>query len=733
MNVRKLFLILSLPLFIQSLYATHIVGGELYYDCLGGNSYRFTLKVYRDCLSGQAPFDHPASLTVWTRSGTMLSVQQVPFPGSVNVPFVSNNPCFQAPPNVCVEEGVYSVVMNIPDSPEDILVAYQRCCRNNSIVNLVNPQNTGATYVATIRANQVVSCNSSPRFKNFPPIAICLGDTLRFDHSATDPDGDSLVYELCATYSGANPQNPMPSPSYPPPFTPITFKNPYSPTYPIASNPPVSIDPHTGLLTVIPTQLGQYVVGICVKEYRNGVLLTTHQRDFQFNITPCATNSTAKMSLTADFVPDPFGSFERCGNFQVQFYNNSQNASFYHWDFGVQGINTDTSTAYQPVYTYPGEGVYTIRLIANPGYFCADTTYLTIELKQPVQLNVQHPADQCIDLNQFDFSVTGTIPSAMQLNWNFGNQAQPPNATGAVVQGVSFLAPGNYPYYLIADDGVCRDSFPGSVNLFGHPQVDPPPPVNGCAPFEYTLPLQVQANNNVLSFFWNLGNGQTSNQQQPTTVYSPGVYSPSFTVISQTGCKDTIQMNLPGLITVYPSPVAGISVFPEEQSIFNPYFSFSDFSQFAVNCILYTGDGYFTNQCNLYDYAYAVAGNYLAYQVVTNEFGCPDTAFVNVIVRPEFTFYIPNTFTATGDQINDIFRGYGIGIEKYEFRIYDRWGQVIYESDNILQGWDGRHQQSGVEVPAGVYVYSVNLVDVFGMPHVYRGKVLMLRKSGVIH
>lgn len=710
---------------------THIVGGELYYDCLGGDTYRFTLKLYRDCLSGQAPFDNPATLSIWTTGGVLLSNNLVNFPGSVNVPFVPNNPCFQAPPNVCVEEAVYSIVLNVPGNPQDILVAYQRCCRNNTIVNLVSPSTTGATYVATIRPSTVVTCNSTPRFKNFPPIAVCLGDTLRFDHSATDPDGDSLVYELCATYSGADPQNPMPSPTNPPPFTPIVFQAPYQPFYPIATNPPISIQPQTGLLTVIPSQLGQYVVGICVKEYRNGVLLTTHQRDFQFNITPCATNTVADIDLSSDFIPAPDGNFERCGAFQVNFFNTSLNATRYLWDFGLPMTNSDTSSAPQPVFVYPSAGTYTIRLIANPGYFCADTAFVTITLRNPASLNVSFPSDQCIDLNSFDFSVNGIIPPNTNLSWQFGPNAIPNTGIGPVVNGVSFSAPGTYAVYLISDDGVCRDSIPGTVSMFGHPTFSPLDPVEGCDPFVYTLPFQVQANNNQLVYDWNLGNGLSSTIQQPTTTYGPGIFSPSLTLISLTGCQDTFVVNYPNLVTVYPSPVAGISVFPPSQSIFNPEFSFFDQSQFGVTCSLFTGDGFSTDQCNLSGYNYALAGNYLAYLVVSNEFGCPDTAFVPVIVTPEFTFYIPNTFTATADDVNDIFRGYGIGIDQYDFRIYDRWGQIIFQSDQILQGWDGRHRISGAEVPAGIYVYAVDLVDVFGMRHKYRGKVLLLRKSGI--
>jgi gliding motility-associated-like protein len=114
-------------------------------------------------------------------------------------------------------------------------------------------------------------------------------------------------------------------------------------------------------------------------------------------------------------------------------------------------------------------------------------------------------------------------------------------------------------------------------------------------------------------------------------------------------------------------------------------------------------------------------------QIVINEFGCPDTATRLVIVRPEFTFFIPNTFTINQDGLNETFRGYGIGIERLEFRIYDRWGKVIFYTEDPLEAWNGRHMNTGANVPEDIYVYAFDVWDVFGLLHRYRGKVLLIR------
>ena len=129
-------------------------------------------------------------------------------------------------------------------------------------------------------------CNSSPEFDNFPPIVICAGQPLEFDHGATDPDGDQLVYEFCSPLLGGGPLlgageyetcgGANPNPACPPPYFPVNFIVPaYDPLAPMGGDPVVSIDPNTGLITGTPTIQGQFVVGVCVKEFRNGELLST--------------------------------------------------------------------------------------------------------------------------------------------------------------------------------------------------------------------------------------------------------------------------------------------------------------------------------------------------------------------------------------------------------------------------------------------------------------------------
>ena len=123
--------------------------------------------------------------------------------------------------------------------------------------------------------------NSDPTFDNFPPLFICVNQPFTFDHSATDINGDQLVYSLYQPFNNTAPTFASGSAS----FTPVVYTGSYGYTNPLGG--PFSINPTTGILSGTPSTLGQFVVGVVVSEYRNGVLISQTLRDFQFNVLNC--------------------------------------------------------------------------------------------------------------------------------------------------------------------------------------------------------------------------------------------------------------------------------------------------------------------------------------------------------------------------------------------------------------------------------------------------------------
>lgn len=309
---KVLFLLLFSPLLAlpHVANASHIVGAELNYRCLGNNNYRFTLTMYRDCLNGTADFDDPITLFVFeTNSGAQVNMWDVNLdPNTPEVQPENWDACVGTPYNICVEVGTYEVTLFLPPIPGGYNVAWARCCRNYAITNLAAPDCEGVTFLAHVPgSDQVSTCNSMPTFNNYPPTFLCAGMTLNFDHSATDLDGDSLVYEISNPYTSYNfqsigagagagggcpvtlgPQVNVANPMGPAPYQNVTFAPGHSYTNPFGTGS-ISINPTTGFLTATPLTNGIYVLAISVKEYRNGILLSENKRDFQFHVITCLT------------------------------------------------------------------------------------------------------------------------------------------------------------------------------------------------------------------------------------------------------------------------------------------------------------------------------------------------------------------------------------------------------------------------------------------------------------
>jgi gliding motility-associated-like protein len=222
---------------------------------------------------------------------------------------------------------------------------------------------------------------------------------------------------------------------------------------------------------------------------------------------------------------------------------------------------------------------------------------------------------------------------------------------------------------------------------------------------------------------WDFGDGGASTEQNPQHRYTQsGTYSTSLIVTTPEGCSDTAARELS--IVLLDLPEAAISVVPENTSIYEPTITASDESIGAVTCSIDWGDGTVTD-CSQNQHDYAVAGSYTIRQIVSNSNGCYDTAFVDVIIRAEFNFHIPNAFTPNGDGLNDLFKPVLLGVHEYVFRIFNRWGEQLFETRDPSEGWDGR--VNGSPAPAESYVYSITFrEDVDQTQKSYAGWFILL-------
>lgn len=615
-NFGKILLSAAVFLTPAIVFASHIIGGELSYTCNGNNNYQIKLKVYRDCYNGQAGYDNPTYIFIYDNTTNLLyTTLSINFPGSNQLPNNTGNPCLIVPPNICVEEAIFTKNVTLPPTTGGYRMIYQRCCRNNTIVNIFDPANTGATYEATIPGSALATCNNSPYFVNFPPTLICINTPFVFDHSAIDPDGDSLVYELCYPYDGATSFNPQPTPGSPPVnYNNVVFIPPYSYDNPMGGAPPMAIDPSTGELTVTPTAIGQYVVGVCVSEYRNGDLLSIHRRDFQFNVTNC-NNASASINGGSNTVNSP-ALFNSCDGFTFYFPNNSNNATSYHWDFGVPGLTNDTSNLEVPTYTFPDTGVYIVTLIANPGSPCGDTAYGIVYVYPVLQGQFMFPNGCVIDSLQFTDQTTSGVGNINYWYWNFGNLGN------SFDQNPTFAFDTLGTYYvqlIVGTDLGCLDTAFGYITIHEKPEATAFPDTIICSLDSIQL-----IGSGIGNYLWSPAYGLNNDTLQ-TPMASPNADTHyTLTVTNQWGCIDTagIQVN------VYDSVIA---------------FAGNDTTICPGATVQLNGSGgvyfYWTPSAGLSDFEIpdpvAQPGASVTYVMTTYIGSCIDSDSIQIFVKPD--------------------------------------------------------------------------------------------------
>ncbi|MBK9721422.1 MAG: gliding motility-associated C-terminal domain-containing protein [Saprospiraceae bacterium] len=414
-GIIRILSILSFFLFFihtNYIHATHIVGGQLSYRNLGKNQFEISIIFRRDCINGAdtVPFDNPALLGVFY--GDNQKAFRIGFDGVIPIKQTVDdtltetidNFCVDKFKEVCVHQTIYRDTVQLPFDERGYILVYQRCCRNTTLANIVDPLETGATYTAQITAKNLIEGNSNPLFGSFPPIYACANKPFTFDHGAIDSDGDSLVYTLCAPYLGKTRLDPAGRPSFPP-YDTVTWKSPFNINNLFGS--PLTINPNTGLIEGTPPILGQFLVGVCVYEYRKGQLIGYARRDFELNIVPCGIKPVAAFDKTSAL----------CDGLQQSFKNNSIDGINYQWFFDWQNDKSLQSTATNPVFKYSKAGIYEVILIAKNGE-CDDTARLNITVIDP-QLKAAFDFQvDCINKLRIQISNTSTANSTI-INYNW--------------------------------------------------------------------------------------------------------------------------------------------------------------------------------------------------------------------------------------------------------------------------------------------------------------------------
>jgi gliding motility-associated-like protein len=697
-----------------SIQATHIVGGELNYRCLTGNFYEISLTVFRDCQNGVPPFDAQASIGIFNSSNMLVTQLLIPFMGDDTLNATLFDSCLVIPPDVCVHRTTYMDTIFLPFLTGGYQLAYQRCCRNYTIINIQTPDQTGATYYTQISELALTTCNSNPVFNAWPPIYICAGKPIVFNHSATDYDGDSLVYELCAPFEGAVVNNSMPQPPNPPPYDSIIWQFPFSTTNMMGGTDLLKINSQTGLLTGTPTLTGQYVVGICVKEYRNGVLISSTKRDFQYNVGVCGELYNAAF-FTPSVVCD--------SSLTVSFNNQSTTSSSYFWDFGDLTSNGDTSQIYTPSYNYPDTGKYVITLIVGGGNVCADTFSRVVNVQDAtMKADFNAVYDRCVDSTQVQLIDQSSNPNSTVSSWRWifwdGTIDSTQNPTNTI------FGQENYQIILIAgSENGCYDlkvdtisSYPVNISTTSFTQI--------CRGGEMFLEVFNLDSTDNLTYQWlpesEIIVGQNSNKPIVAPILTTDFW---VTATNQHGCTttDTLTVQTSNIFPPLAIQSSADSTFPGEPIQLTATFDGNYLYDWLTDSSL-SANGIHNPIATPY-----VPTIYTL--LIEDENGCRNIASIPILIRQfecELPYiFIPNAFTPNNDGNNDEFFVRANSITKVYLAVYNRWGQRVFETRDLNQGWDGTF--NGMPLEPDVFGYYLEIDCFNGLKQFKKGNVALIR------
>lgn len=414
--------------------------------------------------------------------------------------------------------------------------------------------------------------------------------------------------------------------------------------------------------------------------------------------------------------------------------NGSYAITSWNWDFS-DGQN---ETVQNPIVEFNQHGFYDATLTITTAVGCIDIVSLGNAVVYPLPVAAFDPAIKNCFNDTTWFEDESTVPNLLNdaivsWNWDFADSYSSTQPDDYHI----YQQYGIYPvsFTTITDKG-CEDVVTHDVEIFPLPEVSFTSDVTeGCQPLRvlFTETVTIPEPYTISQYTWNLGDGDGPiNAQNPMNVYNNdtlgdlniGQYTVSLRATSGNGCVSTD--TVVNYITEYPKPDALFSANPWITNIIKPEFDFTDLSSDNVTSWLWDfGDGGSATEENpTYRYEPEEA-EYVVTEYVTTQYGCMDTVSATVKIEPIFTFYIPNAFTPDADGINEEFFGDGEGFKEYAMYIYDRWGELLFVSNDKDLHWDGTYM--GKQVEQGVYVYYFYVLDWENNDHQYRGHVTLMR------
>jgi gliding motility-associated-like protein len=400
-----------------------------------------------------------------------------------------------------------------------------------------------------------------------------------------------------------------------------------------------------------------------------------------------------------------FQALTACTNSTSTFYDNTQSSDPIIqriWFFG----DGDTASAEIAKHVYKDSGFYNVTLLERTSKGCVDSLVKRIYIN-PLPIVQFGWKGHCVG-DKVEFTDSSYVPNGKITGWNWKYGDGGTENTSVPFASHTYSDTGTYDVVLtVSANNKCSISKTVQVHIYPLPKTSFS---NDTACFESVTRLTSTSTiteGTIDAFLWTFEDGSTAEGAEVFyTLAKSGNNIVTLTTVSDQGCTSTTQQN----VYVDPKPTAAFTASPNPASILNPLVQFTDQSKNAVAWLWKFGDG-FTSTDESPSHLYQDTGAYDALQIVTNNIGCTDTLRHVVIVHQDYTLYVPNVFTPNDDSFNSAWKPVGVGIHDYTLKVYDRWGQIVFETTDFEEAWNGRYLNKGQRVPDGAYKYIISVID----------------------
>lgn len=624
---------------VKETYASHAVGADLTYTCLGGNNYRFFFTLYRDCagipvnvsytIAGTSPCGGSLSITVnkdstneiahtcstavtrcASAASAIMGIEANYYHGDITLPYVCNHWTFGMSPAICNRN---SAITNIPTASSYCL------------------------YVQATLNNAAVQCDNSPTFTNMPVAFLCAGQVQFFNHGAYDPDGDSLAFTMYTPHSDA--------------LNDVTYIAGLSATQPVTYTAPDStrFNTATGDIRILANAAQITVIAVRADEYRNGVLIGSVERDIQIIVEACTDQPPTLTGINGGigFIYTACSNAPFCFTVRSADLDAADNTTI-TWNGGIPGGTLTTTSTHRDTAHFCWSPTDADTL-TNPHVFTATVTdnacptfqsniYTYIINVHGVIANAG--PDQtvlCGGTANLHAIGLGAMGGPYTYTWLPG---------GTVGQDLLGVGVGNYQVVVSSQVSTnpnlsCTDTDEVVVNAgAGAPNVTFNSAMAAVCSrtFNFTDGSTVNGGGSILSWAWDFGDpasgaNNTSTSQNPAHTFSgSGSYTVTLAANAGPGCdgQHTFQ------IVIAPLPVAnftGTSVCQGIASSFNSGLTSGNISNWNWN---FNNGGGSTSTAQNPSYTFTAAGTYNVLLSVTDNNGCVDdtTITINIYANP---------------------------------------------------------------------------------------------------